>query len=217
MEPLTHSLVVLYKKEHRDLHLISQCDAMKTFKNIGKDLDLLTIGFAIAEFFYRIAHNEEKNEHLFNLLIDTLSALDAEPKPPMIHLHALRLRTAMLLGYAPTLDYCAACRKELLGGSGEYRYAFKIDRGAVFCNACMPPEGTSSNGLSSQQLMVTISAPALQLLRRCAAAAAISLNSLIVDQKVGNELEEVLRLYLQYHFEHYKSMKSLDLMQHYLK
>ncbi len=168
MEPLTHSFVVFYKKEHRDLHLISQCDAMKTFKNIGKDLDLLTIGFAIAEFFYRIAHNEEKNELLFNLLIDTLTALDAEPKTPMIHLHALRLRTAILFGYSPTLDYCAACRKELLGGSGEYRYAFQIARGAVFCNACMSPEGTSSNGLSSQQLMVTVSAPALQILRRCA-------------------------------------------------
>ena len=153
MEPLTHSLVVLYKKEHRDLHLISQCDTLKTFKNIGKDLDLLTIGFAIAEFLYHIAHNEERNELLFNLIIESLNALDAKPKTPMIHLHTFRLRTAILFGYSPALNFCAVCGKELLGGIGEYRYVFQIAHGAVFCNTCMSPEGTSSAGLSSQQVM----------------------------------------------------------------
>ena len=217
MEPLTHSLVVLYKKEHRDLHLISQCDALKTFKNIGKDLERLTIGLAIAEFLYRIAHNEEKNELLFDLIIESLTALDAEPKTPMIHLHAVHLRTAILFGYSPALNFCSICGKELLGGSGEYRYAFQIARGAVFCNVCMSPEGTSSGGQASEQMMVTVSAPALQLLRRCSTSAMLSLNFLVVDPKVGNELEEILRFYLQYHFEQYKSMKSLDLMQYYLK
>jgi DNA repair protein RecO (recombination protein O) len=217
LEPLTRSQVVFYKKEHRDLHLISQCDAIRTFKNVGKDFDLLTTGFAIAEFLYRVTHNEEKNPLLFDLLTEVLTALDGEPRTPMIHLHAFRLRTAMISGYSPELNFCSTCEKELAAGSGEYRYAFQIARGAVFCNDCMPPEGTSTAGLSSQQTMASISAPALQILRRCASAAACSLNSIVVDQKMGNELEEILFLYLQYHFEQYNSMKSLELMQHYSK
>ena len=31
LEPLSHVMLVVYKKDHRDLHLISQCDSIQSF------------------------------------------------------------------------------------------------------------------------------------------------------------------------------------------
>ena len=43
LEPMSYVLVVLYRKEHRDLQLISQCDLIKTFRHLSEDLDKMAV------------------------------------------------------------------------------------------------------------------------------------------------------------------------------
>jgi DNA repair protein RecO (recombination protein O) len=45
LELMTHSMLLIYKKEHKDLHLISQCDAINSYRNISNDLDRMTTAF----------------------------------------------------------------------------------------------------------------------------------------------------------------------------
>jgi DNA repair protein RecO (recombination protein O) len=216
LEPITRSVLVLYKKDHRELHLISQCDAVDSYKNIKEDLDRMTTAFAVIELIHQIMHDEERNPAVFALLCDTLSALNLSHKNYPSYYHAFRLRLALLFGYAPNFDVCGDCGNPVLIGNGEKEFAFQVARGAVFCNRCCMPDGTSAGMRDQGNALVSISARGLQIVRRLMNARMDSLGSLEFDMHIGNQIDEVLRLYLRYHFEGLKPLKSTELF-HQLK
>ncbi len=60
---------------------------------------------------------------------------------------------------------------------------------------------------------ISISAPGLQIVRRLLNAQLSSLHNLECDVRVGNEIDELVRLYLQYHFDGLKPLKSMKIFQ----
>ena len=122
LEPLTQSMLVIYKKEHRDLHLISQCDAINPFKNLSKDLDRMMTALAVIELVNQVTHDEERNPSLYGLLYDTMNALNDSLKNYSSYFHAFRLRLASLFGYAPNFEVCGECGNPLLQDNGEPDY-----------------------------------------------------------------------------------------------
>jgi DNA repair protein RecO (recombination protein O) len=216
LEPMTHSILVLYKDEHRDLHLISQCDAVESFKNLAGDLDRMTIAFAVIELMNLVTHDEERNPALFALLEETLSALNAGSKNYISYLHAFRLRIASLFGYAPDFEVCGECGTSLVLENGETLFAFHLARGAVLCNRCCAPVSSSVNTGQDAAFHI-LSAQTLQIFRRLLKANMQSLGNIEYDVQVGNQIDEVLRLYLRYHFEGLKPLKSTELFHQYNK
>jgi DNA repair protein RecO (recombination protein O) len=214
LEPMTLSMLVIYKKEHRDLHLISQCDAIDSFKNLTEDLDRMTTALAVIELIHQVTHDEERNTALFALLGETLSALNSSLKNYSSFLHAYRLRLVSLFGYAPNFEVCGECGNPLVIGNGEKEFAFQVARGAVFCNRCCMPSGSSIGMGDHSVTLISISAQGLQILRRLLNAQINSLGNLEFDAHVGNQIDEVLRLYLRYHFEGLKPLKSTELFHH---
>jgi DNA repair protein RecO (recombination protein O) len=214
LEPLTYSMLVLYKKEHRDLHLISQCDAIDSFKNLTEDLDRMTIAFAVIELINLVTHQEERNHPLFALLGETLSALNSSLKNYSTYFHAFRLRLASLFGYTPNFEVCGECGEPLVIGSGENQFAFQVARGAIFCNRCCKPNDSSMNGGDQNAAIMTLSPQGVQILRRLLHAQLTSLGSLEFGNQVGNQIDELLRLYLRYHFEGLKPLKSTEIFNH---
>ena len=213
LEPMTLSMLVIYRKDHRDLHLISQCDAIDSFKNITEDLDRMTTAFAVIELINQLTHDEERNPALFALLCATLSALNSSLKNYSSYLHAFRLRLASLFGYAPNFEVCGECGKTLSIDNGEKQFAFQVARGAVFCNRCCTPS-ESSMGIGQDIAFISISSQGLQILRRLLNAQMSTLGNLEFDNHVGNQIDELLRLYLRYHFEGLKPLKSTELFNH---
>ncbi len=210
LEPMTLSMLVIYKKEHRDLHLIAQCDAINSFKNLTEDLDRMTTALAVIELINQVTHDEEHNLALFALLSETLSALNSSLKNYSSYLHSFRLRLASLFGYAPNFEVCSECGNPLVIDNGEKQYAFQVARGAVFCNHCCMPSD-SSTSIRQNVASISISAQGLQILRRLLNAQINSLSNLEFDIQVGNQIDELLRLYLRYHFEGLKPLKSTEL------
>lgn len=210
LEPMTLSMLVIYKKEHRDLHLISQCDAIDSFKNLTEDLDRMTTALAVIALINQVTHDEERNPALFALLSETLSTLNSSLKNYSSYLHAFRLRLASLFGYAPNFEVCGECGETLVVGNGEKQYAFQVARGAVFCNRCCVPSD-SSMSVGENVAFISISAKLLQILQRLLNAKINSLGNLEFDIQIGNQIDELLRLYLRYHFEGLKPLKLIEL------
>jgi DNA repair protein RecO (recombination protein O) len=211
LEPMSRSMLVIYKKEHRDLHLISQCDAIDSFKNLTEDLDRMTTALSVIELMNQVTHEEERNPALFALLVETLSALNSSSKNYSSYLHAFRLRLASLFGYAPNFEVCSECGNSLIIGNGEKQFAFQVARGAVFCNRCCMPNDSFMSMGNESVAFVSISAQGLQIVRRLLNAQMTSLGNLEFDIQVGNQIDELLRLYLRYHFEGLKPLKSTEL------
>jgi DNA repair protein RecO (recombination protein O) len=216
LEPMTLSMLVIYKKEHRDLHLISQCDAVDSFKNLTEDLDRMTTALAVIELMNQVTHDEERNPVLFALLGETLSALNSSSKNYSSYLFAFRLRLASLFGYAPNFEACGECGNPLIIGHSEKQFAFQVARGAVFCNSCCIPSDPSMN-IGQNVTLISISTQGLQILRRLLNAQIASLGNLEFDIQVGNQIDDLIRLYLRYHFEGLKPLKSTELFHQYNK
>jgi DNA repair protein RecO (recombination protein O) len=213
LEPLSHSMLLIYKKEHRDLHLISQCDSIDSFRNLTEDLDRMSTGLSVLELIDQVTHHEERTPAMFALLVETLSALNASTKNYQTYLQAFQLRLAALFGYAPNFDTCGQCGKPVLLGNGERQVAFQIVRGAVFCNKCCTPNDSEVHDSDQSIAFTTLSVQGLQIVRRLVHAQLSSLSNLEFDARVGNEMNELLRLYLRYHFDGLKPLKSAEFFQ----
>lgn len=213
LDPLTCSHAVFYKKEHRDLHLLSQCDLVQPFNHLREDFDKMSVGFSIIGMLDQIVRDEERNEPLYHLLLEILSVLNGSEKNYSHFLQAFRLRFSMLYGFAPNFETCIKCGKSVEAEDGEKEFVFQIERGAVFCANCATPHGTSAQHSASQDKNTVISVQGLQILRRLAAAPISSLSNLMYAEYIGNEVDETIRSYVRYHFEGLKPLKSIELLQ----
>ena len=211
LEPLTRSMVLMYKKEHRDLHLISQCDVIESHKNLSEDLDCLTTALAIIELVHHVSHDEESNPVLFDLLSDILRALNSRPKNYSSYFHAFRLRLASIFGYEPNFENCGNCGARVPVGEDEKEFAFQIARGAVFCPRCKRPVDSFSN-MDPNIPFISLSAGALQSMRRLIHEPIPGLSTLEIDAHTGNQIDELLRLYLRFHLEGFRPLKSMELL-----
>jgi DNA repair protein RecO (recombination protein O) len=213
LEPMTYSMLVIYKKEHRDLHLISQCDAIDSFRNLTEDLDRMSSALAVLELVNLVTHDEERNPVLFSLILETLNALNSSLKNYGTYLSAFRLRLAAVFGYAPDFDRCLECGKPVLIDGGERQFYFNVARGAVFCNKCLSPDSDDARFLKENMAITRLSAPGLRIIRRLYLANYATLGNLEFDSRIGNEIDELIRSYLKYHFDGLKPLKSTEIIQ----
>jgi hypothetical protein len=70
------------------------------------------------------------------------------------------------------------------------------------------------NGGDQNAAMMTLSPQGVQILRRLLHAQITSLGNLEFGYQVGNQIDEFLRLYLRYHFEGLKPLKSTEIFNH---
>jgi len=208
LEPMSHVALVLYKKEHRDLHLISQCDSIRSFGKIHDSIEKISAGLSILELVDQLAQEEEENPALFSLLLDTMAALDEGSRNILSFRRAFQIRFAALLGYAPSLDHCSVCGKSLLENEEQSTMGFQLLNGAIICSQCR-----ETGKLRSGVGYTAISPPALQLLRRFLSSRTESISTFVYNERIGNELDETLRLYLRYHFENMRDLKSTQVFR----
>ncbi len=211
LEPLTKALLVFYKKEHRELHLISQCDAIDSFRHISEDLDRMSAGLAVLELVDQVTHDEERKPALYDLLIDILAALDCSDKNFSIYLDAFRLKLVTVFGFAPNFETCGVCGQPLAAVGGENRFEFQIARGAVLCDRCSADRPNQSKEFGQFSGSASLTYGVLRAARQLLRARATELSEMEYDEKTRNELDAILRLYMRYHFEGLKPLNSLTM------
>ena len=76
LEPFTCSKVAFYKKEGRDLYLLSGAETAVPFRNLRSDLDHIEAATKVVELLLRSQHHEECHPELYNLVKETLSVMN---------------------------------------------------------------------------------------------------------------------------------------------
>ncbi|MBI4417634.1 MAG: DNA repair protein RecO [Ignavibacteriales bacterium] len=206
LEPMTEVHLVLYKKDQRDLQLVSQCDILRPFKTIHSEMPKMEAAMSVLELLHQLTHDEEENPALYRLVTDTLEAVEQAEKNVYNFVYAFELRFSALFGFSPSFDRCASCGRP--AAENNPRIAFRIDRGGLLCSACAearPMQRGTGRRLSGA---ATIKLSTAQILHRLLTARLDSLSSLGYHESVGNELDETLRSYLRYHFEQLRPLKS---------
>ena len=194
VELLNH--VRLSLAQGRTLDVVTQADAIRTFRRAKDDLDRLSQGLYMADLVNSFTAEESPSYAVYKLLLASLDALDKGEAPPL----TLRYFETKLLfhsGYQPELFNCVHCRSKL--DPSDHLFSFPL--GGIICPDCL---GFSS----SSNIQVSLSAlKVLRYLQREGYPRAASVN---VPATLAGELERVLRDYVGYLLE--REVKSASFM-----
>ena len=122
---LNYLEIVIYRKESRDIQIVSQADLISAFPRIKVDLEKLKFASAIVELLLNLTSENEKNERLFRGSAKALDILDST------NIKASNVFAKYLyffikeIGYDIQVNKCSECDSDL---SKSHSYGFKFDR-----------------------------------------------------------------------------------------
>lgn len=124
--------IVFYKKDSREIQLISSADIISHFPNIKKDLECQRYAQAILELVKNLNVEHEVNRKLFNGLIRIFSLMNESKEPAVILFARFFMFFLSELGYQLQLEQCSSCGKKELSKS-ELSYNYEL---GIFCSDC---------------------------------------------------------------------------------
>jgi DNA repair protein RecO (recombination protein O) len=200
LELFTHSAVVFYRKDRRDLQLISQSDALRHFTVLEKDVARFAFASACIELLDSMVMGEEANPPLFQLLLDALGCLETCPREGLKSVFwAFEIKAAELLGYKPELFRCSRCGNEEDAGLAR----FAPLKGGLICKACASKEPDSFQVSPEARAL-------LRKLQREDLSVAAAENP---APRLESELDRTIEVFLQFHVGRLPGLKSLRLLK----
>lgn len=202
LEPMMHSGLVIYKKEHRNLHLLSKSEIASPFLRLNEDGDKLAAGLAVVELVNMAMHDEEENGPMYSLLLESLRAVDASRGNPKRIFLAFALKMAVIFGYGLSLHSCSRCGRDMPSKpKGAFGYLM-LSTGSAVCADCR--RRFSAGGMR-------VSCEVLHSLDRLNAARLSTAEEVAIPASKQDEMLDLLQHYLQYHIEGVRTLKSLSL------
>lgn len=134
MQALVANKVILNKG--RNLDIISQAEALDSFKNIKKDFNKLSISMYFAEIVANFGIEDDLNsEKIYNLLYQALEAISNTENLIENLLCALRfqLKIMDMMGLQVSLYSCSDCACVF---DENETYKFSIASGGILCKKC---------------------------------------------------------------------------------
>ncbi len=195
LEPMNYVTAVVYKKEGRELQLLSQCDVLASFRHLSEDMEKLQVALSAIELVTVVAHEEERNEELFELLLSFLRAVNDATKNLKVALYYFEMRLTGLLGFQPELDVCSQCGRS----AGEYEEddEYSFGQSGILCTRC---SANAANTLLPSSLSF------LRALRKFSSVeAAMSLHP---APSVQEQAGSFLCRHLQTHIEGFRGLRS---------
>jgi len=181
LEPLT--VVKMSMAHGRSMDIISQAEVINGFSTLKEDLTAITKGQYLAEMVDGFGAEASPNPSLFQLMIDTLLAVEANPESDM-PLRFFEFHLLQVSGLLPELYNCVECREELEPDA----HRFSPNVGGTLCLECSP-EDAHLRPLSLRALKV------LRLLDRSKIEDACRLS---VDDSLAAELKSLLSTTVSY-------------------
>lgn len=152
LENFTLSDITVVKKQ--GIGKITGSIVENSFPNIRNNLESLFAVFETLKIFDRLISQEEKDEKVFDLLLEFLETLDKIKKGEKEKIEILSqgfiFKLLDLLGYKIEANICASCAAKL---SGEDNY-FSAPHGGIVCNNCARgSEGVFRTGVNTIKLI----------------------------------------------------------------
>jgi DNA repair protein RecO (recombination protein O) len=111
VDPLNHLEIIFYKKESRDVQLLSGAEIISHFHHLKEDLDRLKYSYAVIELVKKLSPENEPNKKIFDGLVRILSLFDSSNEKPEILFGRFFLFFVEEVGYELQLFKCSVCGK----------------------------------------------------------------------------------------------------------
>ena len=127
-QQLTFSELTLFG--NRGKWTVNEASVIEGFEGLRADLEALSLGAYISECLEALSVEDQPDEALLQLGLNSLYALSRELYPRRQIKAAFELRLMCLAGYAPDLHACGVC------GNEPSEPVFDLQDGRVYCRSC---------------------------------------------------------------------------------
>lgn len=203
LEPMSVSSIVLYKKEQRDLHLLSKSEVVMQMTRLQDDPERMFAGLATVELVNMVMHDEEGNAPVYDLLEEAVSVINRSSKNGVNVLLAFMVKLFHRFGFGLNIERCMGCSRR--PAEHEFPYGLiRLSDGAFVCPDCA--EATMQGGIRLSGGVVR----SLLFLEANPLERSVSLS---LNAGMRDELLALLQSYLRYHIEGVRTLRSLALLQ----
>jgi len=130
LQSMAYLNIMFYFNQNRTLHMISGADHARHFQNTYDDYDKLQVGFRIVELINKTTEEHYENTEMFNLLVNSLVALNNATKNYVNVLFNLEFKLAKLLGFEVDLKEVLSENIDNTKGN-QYFYKTKFTPGDI--------------------------------------------------------------------------------------
>jgi DNA repair protein RecO (recombination protein O) len=170
----------------KSLDLVTQAETIQAHRGLREDLWRSAWAYYVVELADAFTQEEDPNELLFDLLLETLGRLD-QGENPALATRYYELHLLGLAGFQPQLFRCLACN-ELLKPEINF---FSAERGGALC----PEHGANQVDTVALPLIV------LKVLRFLQSRSWEQVAALRLSPHVSRQVETLLERYIVYHLE----------------
>lgn len=124
--------IVYYKKESREVQLVSQADLINHYSKIKEDLDKLKYASAVAELLLNLILDDEAHPKLYKGSVKILDLMNEAKEPAEYYFVKYILFFLKENGYEISLDKCSSCGRKIEIGKP---YSFSYNSG-LLCSEC---------------------------------------------------------------------------------
>ena len=195
LEIFAHDEIVFYDRKSSDIFTTSQCDLIEFFNPIRQTLEKLAYATYIVELLDSVTTLGDKNEVVFELLLNSLKLLSTEASSRRVA-RIFEIKLLSVLGIMPALEACANC-----SGKVDSSAKFSVLQGGLICKKCFASDTSAFDILQGT----------VKFIEHIRALPFEKVARIKVANAVGKELESTLRKFLDYHIE--RRLKSLEFIK----
>jgi DNA repair protein RecO (recombination protein O) len=195
IDPLNHLQLVLYKKDSREIQLISGADIISHFSRIKDDFNKLKYSQAILELIKKLTPDHEVNERLFRGTIRILGLMEASNEPDEVLFGRFFMFFLKESGFELQFEKCTSCGRTSLENS---ELSYNMEMG-ILCSNCSG-EYVESFRINSELFDYLFCLKHSKQTK--------TMNFQTVEKAVV-----FMEKYLMYHFPEFKGIQSLQLFK----
>jgi DNA repair protein RecO (recombination protein O) len=124
--------IVLYRKETREIQIVSDVDLIRHYSKIREDLDRIKYASAVIELLLNLTFENEQNKKLFSGTVKILGMLDEFSTDPKLLFAKYFLFFLRETGYYFQVRDCNVCGREI---KTDRSVSYSYDSGIV-CDEC---------------------------------------------------------------------------------
>jgi DNA repair protein RecO (recombination protein O) len=195
VDPLNLLQLVLYKKDTREIQLISSADIISHFSRIKEDYNKLKYSQAILELVKKLTLDHEANEKLFRGIIRILNLMETSNETDEILFARFFMFFLKETGFELQFEKCNICGKTNLENS-ELSYNMEL---GVLCNNCRN-QYLESFRINAELFDFLICLKHSKLTKK--------INIMVAERSIT-----FMEKYLMFHFPEFKGIQSLQLFK----
>jgi DNA repair protein RecO (recombination protein O) len=132
IDPLNYVNIVIYRKDSRELQLLTSADIIEHYPNIKNNLEKLKYSYSVLELVKNLLPEDEVNQKIFKGTWRILKLIDTESNNEKVLFSKYFLFFISQIGYEIQLNRCSDCGKAI-GNKETLSYNSQI---GILCSNC---------------------------------------------------------------------------------